>query len=127
IDLVINRGLVIAPDTLLKETPLALVQRQLNAYNVRNIDAFLEPYADDVELYDFPGKLVNKGKESMKKDYEKMFQQLPDLHCEVKERIIQGNVIIDKERITGIGADAFEATSIYVIENNKIKKVYSIQ
>lgn len=127
IDLVINKGFAIDPDTLIKETGLALVQRQLNAYNARNIDAFLEPYADDVELYNFPGKLLGKGKDSMRKDYEKMFNSLPDLHCEIKERIIQGNTIIDNERITGAGPNVFEATSIYEIENNKISKVYFIQ
>ncbi len=63
----------------------------------------------------------------MRKDYEKMFKSLPNLHCEIKERIIQGNTIIDKERITGTGSDVFEATSIYQIENNKISKVYFIQ
>lgn len=127
IDVVINKGFVIHPDTLIKETPLALVQRQLNAYNARNIDAFLEPYADDVEIYDFPGKLAGKGKDDMRKDYENMFKNLPELHCEIKERIIQGNIIIDKERVTGAGPKAIEATAIYQIENNKIRKVYFIQ
>ena len=127
INLVINKGFVIKPDTLIKETALALVQRQLNAYNARNIDAFLEPYADDVELYQFPDKLLSKGKEAMRKDYT-FFNDLPDLHCEIKERIIQGNIIIDKESVTGVGsAKPVEATAIYHIEGNKIKKVYFIQ
>lgn len=127
IDLVINKGFIIDPDTLIKETPLALVQRQLNAYNLRNIDAFLEPYADDVELYDFPAKLVGKGKDNMRKDYDKMFNSLPGLHCEIKDRIIQGNLIIDKEKITVEGKNILEGTAIYQIENNKISKVYFIQ
>ena len=127
IELVINKGFVIDPDTLIKETPLTLVQHQLNAYNVRNIDAFLEPYADDVELYDFPGKLVGKGKDNMRKDYDKMFNSLPGLHCEIKERIIQGNTIVDREKITVEGKNILEGTSIYQIENNKISKVYFIQ
>ncbi len=127
IDVVINKGFVIHPDSLIKETPLALVQRQLNAYNARNIEAFLEPYADDVEIYDFPGKLAGKGKDDMRNDYENMFKNLPELHCEIKERIIQGNIIIDKERVTGAGPKAIEATAIYQIENNKISKVYFIQ
>jgi len=40
---VINKGVVFNPDTLIEETPIALAQRQLNAYNCRKIDAFLEP------------------------------------------------------------------------------------
>ena len=39
---VINKGVVFSPETLIEETPTALAQRQLNAYNSRNIDAFLE-------------------------------------------------------------------------------------
>jgi len=127
IDLVINKGNLIKPDTLIQETPLALVQRQLNAYNARDLEAFLEPYAEDVELYDYKtGKLLGKGKESMRKDYA-FFKQVPDLHCEIKARIVQGNVIIDKEIVTGFGGPAMEATAIYHIENNKIRKVYFIE
>ena len=40
-----------------------MAQRQLIAYNIRNIEAFLEPYADDVEIYLYPDKLLMKGKE----------------------------------------------------------------
>ena len=127
IALVFNKGIIIDPDTLIKETPLSLVQRQLNAYNAGNIAGFLEPYAEDVELYMFPDKLLSKGKEAMRKDYENMFKTLPDLHCEIKERIIQGNIIIDKESVSGFGKTNLLATVIYQIENNKIKKVYFIQ
>ncbi|MFT3908569.1 MAG: amidohydrolase family protein [Ferruginibacter sp.] len=125
IDLVINKGFVIRPDTLIKETPLTLVQRQLNAYNARNLEAFLEPYAEDVELYDFPDKVICKGKEEMRKQYG-FLKTVTELHCEIKERILQGNTIIDKESVTGFGPKAVEATAIYQIENNKIKKVYFI-
>lgn len=127
IELVINKGKLVKPDTLIRETPLALVQRQLNAYNARDIEAFLEPYADDVELYDYKtGKLHAKGKEAMRKSYE-FFKQVPELHCEIKSRIVQGNIVIDKESVTGFGEKPVEATAIYHIENNKIKKVYFIE
>ena len=126
VSLVINKGHIIKPDTLIKETALALVQRQLNAYNARNLEAFLEPYADDVELYEFPNKLTTKGKEAMRKDYA-FFKDVPDLHCEIKERIIQGNTIIDKESVSGFGPRPVEVTAIYIIEKDKIKKVYFVQ
>lgn len=126
IDYVINNGVVFKPDTLIKETPFALAQRQLNAYNFRNIEAFLEPYADDVEVYLYPDKLLYKGKETMRKEYSIMFENVPNLHCELKERIIQDNIVIDKERVQ-FGDEIVEATAIYHIENEKIKKVYFIQ
>ncbi len=123
---VINNGVVINPDTLIKETPTALAQRQLNAYNKRNIEAFLEPYADDVEIYNYPDKLMYKGKERMRKDYEGFFKSTPNLHCELVGRIVQGNIVIDKERVR-FGLRTMEAVAIYHIENNKIKKVYFVQ
>jgi len=123
---VINRGVVFNPVDLIAETPEALAQRQLNAYNVRNIDAFLEPYADDVEIYAYPDKLLMKGKEQMRAQYSKMFDDTPNLHCELVGRIVQGNTVIDKERVQS-GNEIIEATAMYHIENNKIKKVYFIR
>lgn len=126
VNLVINKGIIIKKDTIVKETPLALVQRQLNAYNARDLEAFLEPYAEDIELYTYPNTLDSKGKGAMRKIYS-FFSQVPDLHCEIKQRIVQGNIIIDKESVSGFGPRPLEATAIYHIENNKIKKVYFIQ
>ncbi len=126
INRVINRGVVFNPADLIVETPEALAQRQLNAYNVRNIDAFLEPYADDVELYLYPDKLISKGKVLMRANYSKRFESTPNLHCELLGRIVQGNIVIDKERVQ-FATEIVEATVIYHIENNKIKKVYFIK
>lgn len=109
------------------DTPVSLVQRQLNAYNARDIEAFLEPYDKQVELYDYKtGNLILKGKEAMRTRYA-FFTKVPELHCELKTRIVQGNVVIDKERITGFGEKVLEATAIYHIADNKIVKVFFIQ
>ena len=126
INLVINRGVVFDPQTIVEETPAALAQRQLNGYNFRNIDAFLEPYADDVEVYMYPEKLLGKGKETMRKNYAEMFANTPNLHCELLSRTVQGNVVIDKERVQ-FRDKIIEAVAIYHIENNKIKKVYFVE
>ncbi|WP_284652022.1 amidohydrolase family protein [Flavobacterium terrisoli] len=126
INRVINHGIVFNPVDLIAETPEALAQRQLNAYNVRNIDAFLEPYADDVEIYAYPDKLVMKGKAQMRESYSKLFEETPNLHCELVGRIVQGNTVIDKERVQ-FGTEITEAVAMYHIENGKIKKVYFIR
>lgn len=127
IDTIFVGGKIVAPAGLIAETPVALVQRQLNAYNARNIEAFLEPYADDVEIFDFPDKPALKGKEAMRKQYGEMFAKYPDLHCELKGRIVQGDVVVDKESISGVGANKFEATAIYQIRQGKIAKVYFVR
>ncbi|MBC7904085.1 MAG: amidohydrolase family protein [Gemmatimonadaceae bacterium] len=126
IDLIFHKGNMLSPDSILKETPLALVDRQLNAYNGRNLEAFLEPYAEDIELYEFPNKLVSKGKAEMRKNYS-WFDKVPELHCHIVKRIINGNTIIDHELVTGFGKQPLSAIAIYEIEGNKIRKVYFIQ
>jgi hypothetical protein len=114
------------PEEILKDSPEDLAQRQLNAYNLRNIEAFLEPYAEDVEVYMFPNSLQYKGKETMRKQYAGMFEQVTNLHCELLERIVQGNIVIDKERVQ-FGTQKVEAVAIYHIEGGKIKRVFFVQ
>jgi imidazolonepropionase-like amidohydrolase len=126
INRVINNGVVINPEELLKDTPEDLAQRQLNAYNLRDIEAFLEPYADDVEIYTFPEKLIAKGKAEMRNMYTPMFENTPNLHCELVNRIVQGNTVIDQENVQ-VGNNMVEAIAVYHIEEGKIKKVYFIQ
>ncbi|WP_172276754.1 amidohydrolase family protein [Chryseobacterium sp. LAM-KRS1] len=125
IEMIFKNGQPIQPDKILKITPEILVQQQVNGYNARNIDAFLEPYADDVELYTFPDKLISKGKDAMRKTYSAMFDKLPDLHCEITNRLIKGNFVVDKESVSGIRKNGkVEATAIYEIKDNKISKVF---
>lgn len=125
IDTVIKNGQTLDPNKILKITPEVLVQQQVNGYNERNIEAFLEPYADDIEIYNFPNTLVSKGKGEMRKTYENLFKRAPDLHCEIKQRIINSNTIIDKESVSGMRpGQKVEATAIYEIKNDKISKVY---
>ena len=112
---------------LVKITPLTLVEQQLNAYNARNIEDFLAPYSDSVEIYIFPDKLMSKGKEAMRRTYEGFFKQIPNLHCEIKSRMVLGNTVIDKESVTGMGSKPMEAIAIYKIEGEKIEKVYFVE
>ncbi|MEO1513493.1 MAG: nuclear transport factor 2 family protein [Bacteroidota bacterium] len=109
-------------------SPEQLAQEQLDAYNARDIDAFLKPYSDEVEIYNFPDQLISKGKESMRKSYAQMFANTPKLHCELVSRMVQGNTVIDQERVTGFGPDrVMHAIAVYKVEDGKIAKVYFIQ
>ncbi|UFH33130.1 amidohydrolase family protein [Chryseobacterium sp. C-71] len=125
VNLVFKNGEMVDSKKTIKETPEMLVQKQVNGYNARNIDAFLEPYSEDAELYMFPNQLISKGKEAMRKDYSTMFKDLPELHCEIKNRIINGNFVIDQESVSGMRkGQKVEATAIYEIKDGKIIKVY---
>jgi hypothetical protein len=125
IQTIIKSGQMHDPSEILPMSPEILAQQQLNAYNAGDIDAFMAPYSEDVEIYNFPDQLRSKGKDEMRPGYERMFANTPNLHCELLNRMVLGNTVIDHERITGISdRPPFEAIAIYKIENNKIAKVY---
>ena len=46
-------------------TTIATVDKQLDAYNNRDIDAFAATYHDDVEIHAFPGGLQYQGKDKL--------------------------------------------------------------
>ncbi len=125
IDKIINKGKVWSPDSLVKITPVNLVQQQLNAYNAHDLDAFLEPYADDVEIYSITGKLLMKGKDQMRKDY-KFITQVQGLYCRLLNRIVDGNTVVDHEEIwlTNKPQNLQYGVAIYYISKGKISKVY---
>jgi len=128
IDWVMHRGQIIRPDTLLQPTPEDLAQQQLNAYNARNIEAFLAPYAEDVAVYNFPDQLQYRGKEQMRKTYTGLFERSENLYCELVNRIVLGNTVIDRERVTfQKGRPPLEAVAIYKIEAGEIAEVYFIR
>ena len=103
-----------------------IVQQQLEAYNKRNIDAFMATYADDIKLYDYPEKLKSEGQKAMRESYDAFFKRTPDLRAFIKKRIVIGNKVIDQEQVT-INGKIYNAVAIYEIENRKIKKVTFIQ
>lgn len=104
-----------------------LAQAQLEGYNTRNIEAFLAPYAEDVAVYTFPQNLQYQGKAAMRETYAQMFNDLPDLHCTLVSRMVQGNVVIDQESVVfRSGEPPLKAIAIYKIRNGKIAEVYFI-
>lgn len=123
---VIKNGKILQADSILPDSPETVVQRQLNAYNARNIDAFMDTYADDIEIYTFPATFETKGKEGMRKRYADYFKHTPNLYCKIEKRIVLGNKIIDKEKVRA-GDQTIHAVAVYEVENGKIKKVTFIQ
>lgn len=80
IALVIKSGNLLDPNSILNETPEQIVQRQVNAYNARNIDAFLSTYSTDIKIYNKQGKLIIEGHDEMRAGYAKMFETVTNLY-----------------------------------------------
>lgn len=104
----------------------AIVQRNLDAYNARDIDAFMKDYSDDIKLYDYPNTLNTEGKDAMRKGYADWFERTKDLNAYIKKRIVIGNKVIDEEQVTANG-QLFNVVAIYEVENGLITKVTFIQ
>lgn len=103
-------------------SPETIVQKQLDVYNQRDIEGFLETYTEDVKLYNFPAEKTSEGQAEMRRGYAGFFKNTPDLNCKVKKRIVIANKVIDEEYITANGNN-FSAVAIYEVENGKIAKV----
>ncbi|MBC3847166.1 nuclear transport factor 2 family protein [Winogradskyella echinorum] len=106
--------------------PEAIVNKQLLAYNNRDIETFTNTYSKDVKLYSFPNKLNSEGQEALRKGYTSFFENVPDLNAEIVNRIVLGNKVIDKEKVI-INGKIYYAVAIYEVENGLISKVTFIQ
>lgn len=111
-----------------EDRPEAVVQRQLQAYNARDIDAFLATYSDDAELQTLGQNPDVRGLDAMRRQYAALFAANPKLHCTITRRIVQGRYVIDHEHLTGIdGLEAgIDAIAIYEVHRGKIRRVWFI-
>ena len=101
------------------------VQRQLEAYNDRDLARFVAEYADDVQVFVPPAtKPLLSGKAAFAEHYRKNRFGLPRLHAEVVRRIVSGNTVVDHERVTGLQAEVVEAVAVYRITDGLISAVW---
>jgi hypothetical protein len=107
-------------------SPEEAAQAQLDAYNARDIDAFLLPYAPNIELARIPGgEVFARGHTEMRARYSRLFEDSPDLHCELKSRICHDRFVVDHEEVTGMaGREAVGAVAIYEILDGLIASAW---
>jgi len=77
------------------------MQAQLDAFNTRDLEAFIACYAPDVIIEGADGAVMMRGHEELRAMYGQLFAQSPELHCEVTSRIRVGAYAIDEEHTTG--------------------------
>lgn len=126
IALVIKDGEILDPNRILEETPEQIVQRQVNAYNARDIEAFLDTYSVDVEVFNEQGEMTMKGHGKMREVYASMFERITNLYCEIQNRIVINNKVIDKEKVR-INDRYLNAVALYEVTDGKISKVTFIR
>jgi hypothetical protein len=111
-----------------ESSSLQVVQAQVDAYNRRDIDAFLNTYAPEVNIYNFPDERRSSGLASMRQIYAKLFEKAPQLHASITNRITHGNYVIDQEVVTGFpGVKELTAVAIYEVKDGKIVNVWFLR
>jgi hypothetical protein len=105
--------------------PGQLVDIQLEAYNARDMDAFLATYATDAEVRDHAAGTLAKGHTEMRALYSNVFAD-ERLQATIARRIVMGNTVVDHEqrRLTLQGqAGMDEAIAIYDVVDGKIGRL----
>lgn len=106
--------------------PESVVQRQLEAYNARDLERFLAEYRDDVRVYRPPSVApAIVGKIAFGEFYATQRFKYVGLHAELLNRIVLGNKVIDHERISGVGEQPFEVAVVYEVVDGQIQCVWS--
>lgn len=112
------------------QEPEKVVQKQLEAYNSRDIDSFMAVFHADIELWTLGSETVSAvGWEKVKEIYKELFDQSPELNSTVMNRSIIGNKVIDYEKIygrRGSKEDLF-LVMIYEIEEGKIRRAWAVR
>jgi hypothetical protein len=108
--------------------PECIVQRQLDAYNARDVETLLALYADDAEQFEHPSKLLAKGSAELRERFVARFKE-PNLHAQLLRRIVMGQMVFDHERITRTfpeGPGQVELVAIYEVQNGRIAKAWFV-
>lgn len=101
-----------------------LIQRQMDAYNAQDLEAFLACYADDAELATLNGSVNQKGIDAIRTRHEEMFAQFPQNKAKLVNRVDLGTTVIDHEAVERApGGEQFEVAAIYTIRDGKIARV----
>ncbi|HXJ02861.1 MAG TPA: nuclear transport factor 2 family protein [Micropepsaceae bacterium] len=103
---------------------VSLIQRQLDAYNAQDLDAYVACYAPDVVVAGLNGSVTEKGREALRARYAKAFATFPENKARLVNRMAVGSTVIDHEDVSrGPGKERFEIIAIYTVKDGLIARV----
>jgi len=103
------------------------VEGQLQGYNTRDIDTFMENYAEDCRLYDLSsGEISMEGTSAMRDRYGKLFETSPELNAKVVQRFFLDDFVIDFEHVSGFrdNSEVVEVIAINQVQSGLITAVW---
>lgn len=107
--------------------PEGFAQRQLDAYNARDLQRFVSEYTDDVVVYRLPDSApALVGREALAAHYRDNRFNLPDLHARLVNRMVFGNKVIDQEIVYGVPGAPMDGAAIYEVTERGISRVWFV-
>jgi hypothetical protein len=107
-----------------------VVQAQVDAFNRRDVEAFMATYAPEAIHWAYPSDTTFNGAARIRAHYTELFSD-PDierLHATVRKRMVQGRYVIDEEYIVGLPADdPHVSVIIYEVRDGLIRNVWFIE
>jgi hypothetical protein len=103
-----------------------VVQRQLDAYNARDVDAIVAIYADDAAQFEHPATLLARGSAQLRERFAMRFQD-SKVHATLLRRIVMGSIIVDHERVTRTfpeGVGSIELIAMYEVQGGRIANAW---
>ncbi|MDB6029279.1 MAG: hypothetical protein JWM68_5502 [Verrucomicrobiales bacterium] len=108
--------------------PADIVQRQLEAYNARDIDALVAMYAENAQMFEHPSKLLASGAAALRARFADRFRE-PNLHADLLSRTVIGQIVVDCEEISRTfpeGPGKIKVVMIYEVQDARIAKAWII-
>ncbi len=104
-----------------------IIEKQLDAYNKRDIKTFASCFSDTIAVYEYPGKFLYSGMEKFYERYRDFFLKFPEGRAELLGRMTMGNITIDYELVKGVSEQPFKAFAIYHVKDGIIDTVQFVR
>jgi hypothetical protein len=103
-----------------------VVDKQLIAYNELDFDSFSSCYHQDIISYDIESgkRLDNLCARNFFNYYQEKFTKNPEIQCQVIQRMVHNNMVVDKEYITSCNGSNHYEMVIYMVEGGLIRKMW---
>lgn len=106
-----------ADDAVVARRPEAVAHALIDAINAHDLDAVLRAYAPDSVARRLPGgEEFLRGQADIRAKFAALFEKNPGVRIEIVGRIVHGDYVIDREKVTGLAGGAAPSYGAVVYE-----------
>jgi hypothetical protein len=106
--------------------PANVVARQADAYNRRDLDAFVATYSPNIEMRTLGSDSVEvRGHQALREAYKFLLTAPKEFHAATVERVVSGPFVVDREHLEGLPQPlTFDPVVIYEVRDSLIRRVW---